>query len=260
MIVSFIACSPREQADRSLQSTGRAFYAPTGNEQQDEQAIEQTSIAQAPSPVPTPTRKTAIVASAPVGKHTKPYEVAPGITTTEVFKMCLTDLKYHEWFKHKPYYDPGTVGGKRQKNIGYGTKLPPGYAKRKITELEASKLAIDIIQKEYDQSLRTFPHLHYHQHMAVALKAYNMGWTRFSLSPTFKRIASRKVPTQKEWLRECTYVDAYGNREVSDKMRLRRMFEYQIFCGHFDAAKKHTALVRSAVHQQIQNELQLARS
>lgn len=255
IVAAFIACSPREQADRSLQSVGREFHMPHASIEADQ--VSQPEIAeQAPAPKRSVTNATA---TKPKGAHRKPYVIAGGVTTTDVFRMCLTDLKYHEWYKCKVYHDPGTVNGKKQKNIGYGTKLPEGFAKKKISELEASQLAINVLQKEYDQSLKMFPHLSYHQHMAVALKAYNMGWTRFSRTPTFYKVASRKTPSKTEWVRECTFVDEYGVRKRSEKMRLRREFEYNMFCGQFDKAKKHTEKVRLAVHAQIRKELQSVR-
>jgi GH24 family phage-related lysozyme (muramidase) len=255
IVAAFIACSPREQADKGLQSVGREFIAPNGSV--DLEQVSQPKVAeQAPAPKRSVTKATA---PKPKGAHRKPYVLAGGVTTTDVFKMCLTDLKYHEWYKCKVYHDPGTVNGKKQKNIGYGTKLPEGFAKKKISELEASQLAINVLQKEYDQSLKMFPHLSYHQHMAVALKAYNMGWTRFSKTRTFYKIASKQTPTRTEWIREATFVNEDGKRVVSEKMKLRREFEYNLFCGQFEKAKKHTEKVRLSVHAQIRKELQSVR-
>lgn len=172
----------------------------------------------------------------------KPSDPPCEVSQPSLYSIAIWELVRREGIALKAYECPA---GHRTIGIGRRDDVLDS-----VTVDEARALLAGDLQVRFDQIAKLLPDHERHEHMAVALLAYNIGIGKLTRSEQWERIVNRTDDVADMWLKYRYYKSPNGQWKESDNLRKARELEVAMWLNDTDALRAaHDALLAIAIQK-----------
>lgn len=138
-----------------------------------------------------------------------------------LYSDVMQELKRREGLRLEKYICPAGVP-----TIGYGFT---GDIPDTITVKESIQKLHEIFEEHFRTAEKEFPELKRHQHLAIAMLAYNIGWNRLKNYKLYQKFKNNE-PVWNDWY-QIRFYRSNGKMVESRNLKTARLYELKLWQG-----------------------------
>ncbi len=138
-----------------------------------------------------------------------------------LYADVMQEIKRREGLRLEKYRCPAGV-----ETIGYGFT---GDIPDVITVSESIQMLHEIFEQHFRLAEKEFPNLKRHQHLAIAMLTYNIGWNRLKSYELYQKIQNNE-PVWNDWF-QIRFYRSYGKMIESSNLKKARLYELKLWQG-----------------------------